>query len=38
MILVLKAKALWFVGLALALAALYMLVVRLTAKPAPSES
>jgi membrane protein DedA with SNARE-associated domain len=38
MILVLKAKALWFVGLALALAALYVLVVRLTAKPAPSES
>jgi membrane protein DedA with SNARE-associated domain len=37
MITVLKTRAWWFVGLVLILCALYLLVVRLTAKPAPSQ-
>jgi membrane protein DedA with SNARE-associated domain len=38
MIAVLKSRAWWFVGLVLLLCALYVLVIRLTAKPAPSNS
>jgi membrane protein DedA with SNARE-associated domain len=38
MILVLKAKALWFVGLVFVLGLLYLLVVRLTAAPARPET
>jgi membrane protein DedA with SNARE-associated domain len=38
MIAVLKMRAWWFVGLVLLLCALYVLVMRLTAKPAPSDS
>jgi len=37
MITVLKTRAWWFVGLVVILCALYLLVVRLTAKPAPSQ-
>lgn len=38
MIAVLKARAWWFVGLVLLLCALYVLVMRLTARPEPAES
>ncbi len=38
MITVLKTRALWFVGLVVLLCALYVMVVRLTAKPASSQS
>jgi membrane protein DedA with SNARE-associated domain len=38
MIAVLKMRAWWFVGLVLLLCALYVVVMRLTAKPAPSDS
>ncbi|MFZ5875941.1 MAG: DedA family protein [Nitrospirota bacterium] len=38
MIAVLKTRAWWFVGLILLLCALYVLVMRLTAKPAPTNS
>ncbi len=38
MITVLKTRALWFVGLVVVLCVLYVMVVRLTAKPASSET